>query len=84
MDEHVEEYWFTYYLDDHCTLCGNRGIIDSRASAITPAGYRVGRLNFCICPNGQALREYEADIEKEFAGRPPRRTKPPSSPDSGL
>jgi hypothetical protein len=68
-DDAVEAYWQKYYLDRHCTLCANWGIIDSRASGITPAGFRVGRLNFCICPNGQSLREQNADIESWFQGR---------------
>jgi hypothetical protein len=66
MTEEITSYWLEHYMDGHCTLCANWGIIDSRASGITPAGYRVGRLNFCICPNGQHLREQDADIEKWF------------------
>ncbi len=62
-DEAITAYWQAHYASDHCTLCGNWGIIDSRASAITPAGVRVGRLNFCICPNGTSLREQQANME---------------------
>lgn len=51
----VTDYWLKFYADEHCTLCGNRGIIDSRGIK-TPAGVEVGRLNWCLCPNGQALR----------------------------
>lgn len=68
-DEAITDYWLKHYMDRHCTLCGNWGVIDSRASAITPAGYRVGRLNFCICPNGQALREGNADINRILVNR---------------
>lgn len=62
----VEAYWLEHYAKDHCTLCGNWGVIDTRATAVTAAGYRTGRLNFCICPNGQALREGGADINRIF------------------
>jgi hypothetical protein len=51
----VTSYWFMYYATDHCTLCGNTGIIDTRSTR-TPAGVLAGRLNLCICPNGQAMR----------------------------
>lgn len=51
----VTNYWLDYYVKDHCTLCGNRGWIDSRG-VTTPAGVSVGRMNYCICPNGQSLR----------------------------
>lgn len=63
-DETITDYWHKHYATDHCTLCGNWGVIDTRASAVTPAGYRTGRLNFCICPNGQAMREQGADINR--------------------
>jgi hypothetical protein len=54
----VTRYWLAYYADEHCTLCGNYGIIDTRGT-VTPSGVLVGRLNWCICPNGQACRESE-------------------------
>lgn len=54
--EKLTDYWRKHYATDHCTLCGNRGIIDT-SSAITAAGLRVGRTNYCICPNGQAMRK---------------------------
>lgn len=53
--------WFAWYATDHCTLCGNRGWIDTRGLR-TPAGVEVGRLNYCLCPNGQALRAQGVDI----------------------
>lgn len=53
--ETITDYWFQYYTTQHCTLCGNSGVIDT-TSAITAAGLRVGRKNWCICPNGQVLR----------------------------
>lgn len=64
MSDAITDYWHKHFADGHCTLCGNWGVIDSRASAVTPAGYRIGRLNFCICPNGQSLRQQGADINR--------------------
>lgn len=57
----VTEYWLAHYVEAEsgiglCSLCGNTGIIDTRHSAISPAGINSGRLNWCICPNGQAMR----------------------------
>ncbi len=54
----VAEYAMTYYGDDHyCTLCGNTGIVDTRGARAGRLGKAVGRLNWCICPNGQVLRK---------------------------
>jgi hypothetical protein len=53
----ITRYWLEYYADSHCTLCGNSGVIDT-AGVRTAAGKEVGRKNYCICPNGQALRKY--------------------------
>lgn len=64
----IGEYWFENYINldvaDHglCSLCGNRGIVDTRGRAISPRGLDAGRLNYCICPNGQALRIHEAPL----------------------
>lgn len=52
--EMVTKYWLDHYCTEHCTLCGNSGIIDTRA-VTTPAGISV-----CICPNGQAMRWHKA------------------------
>lgn len=56
----ITDYWFEHYMNRElhlCSLCGNSGLIDTTETAISPIGYRPGRVNFCICPNGQALRE---------------------------
>ena len=37
-----------------CGLCGNTGIIHSKAKS--PAGIPVSGEFFCICPNGRALK----------------------------
>ena len=58
----VIDYAMKHYVTEHCTLCGNRGVIDTRGVS-TPAGLVVGRLNYCICPNGQAMRSYKAAME---------------------
>lgn len=52
----VEDYWLRHYTSNHCTLCGNTGVIDTRGVR-TNAGFPTGRLNWCICPNGQILRD---------------------------
>lgn len=41
---------------NHCCLCGNRGIIDTRGQIFTPAGFECGAKVFCICPNGRAIK----------------------------
>ena len=64
----VTEYWFEHYVNIKvglCSLCGNRGTIDTRATAISAAGVKSGRVNYCICPNGQALRIHRAGRKPE-------------------
>jgi hypothetical protein len=70
MDESITAYWLKHYATEHCTLCGNHGVIDSR-SVRTPAGLLVGRLNYCICPNGLAMRREQMDIEAYVAAEMP-------------
>lgn len=54
----MDDYWLEFYMHKgHCSLCGNTGIIDTTGKCFTPAGLEVGRKNFCICPNGQAIRK---------------------------
>lgn len=55
----IDDYWMEHFLDKEskiCTLCGNSGEIDTRATAISATGVRAGRLNYCICPNGRRKR----------------------------
>jgi hypothetical protein len=63
----ITDYWSKYYLTNEdrgfgpyimCSLCANQGTIDTRSTAISPVGNYLGRINFCICPNGQALRKH--------------------------
>lgn len=63
-DNAVTDYWLKYYAAEVCKLCGNWGVIDTTRTATSPAGFSAGGLNFCICPNGQALREGGADINR--------------------
>jgi len=66
----VADYWFENYINRDvadnchhlCSLCGNRGIVDTRGRAISAKGLDAGRLNYCICPNGQALRTHKAPL----------------------
>lgn len=70
-NETVTEYWWAFYNYGHCSLCGNSGRIDTRGVK-TAAGVPVGRLNYCICPNGQALREFNsAPSNANVCGLPP-------------
>ena len=52
-------YWIKHYVTEDdpgmCSLCGNTGIVDTR-SATSPLGLKIGRRNWCICPNGQTMR----------------------------
>lgn len=59
-EEILTEYWLDHYVSGPsglCVLCGNSGKVDTRATAISPAGVPAGRITFCICPNGRAMRE---------------------------
>ncbi len=54
----VTDYWHKFFIKEGlCSLCGNVGIIDTRATARSPAGFYCGDVHFCICPNGQQWRE---------------------------
>ena len=58
VSKRIADYWAEFYINDkHCSLCGNQGLIDTRAVQTT-TGKSVGRKNFCICPNGQAIRKH--------------------------
>ena len=60
----LADFWIENYCSEHCTLCGNSGVIDTRKTAITATGMHVGRLNWCICPNGRVLASVPF-LEKE-------------------
>jgi hypothetical protein len=64
MSKAVSAYWLKNYVNNGlCSLCGNYGVVDTQGVQ-SPAAIVSGRLNFCICPNGQAWRKGDADIEK--------------------
>lgn len=66
-DNSITDYWLKYYLDKEtgfCSLCGQSGIIHTEGIR-SPAGIKVGRENYCICPNGQSLRINLSEEEKE-------------------
>lgn len=52
----VTDYWLKFYVEGVCTLCGNSGYVDTRKTAVSPLGVKVGRRQPCICPNGQENR----------------------------
>lgn len=57
MNEAVVDYWHEHHTRNGlCSLCGNCGVLDTRGVR-SPAGVECGALQFCICPNGQRLRE---------------------------
>ena len=66
----ITDYWFKFYNNYNtelgkwglCSLCGNTGKIDTTGRAISPTGIDAGRVNFCICPNGQALRKADTKL----------------------
>lgn len=67
----VTEYWLRHYLNGSlCSLCGNRGFIDT-TGVTSPAGVHAGRVNYCICPNGQALRLGGAALPKALTSSNP-------------
>lgn len=66
-DNAITDYCFKYYLEkDLCSLCGNSGVIHTEGVR-TAAGVEVGRANYCICPNGQAMREQSGLLIKRAA-----------------
>jgi hypothetical protein len=65
----ITDYWHEHYVNrGMCSLCGNSGVIDTRG-ARTPMGLEVGRVNFCICPNGQLMREHGEHVRGALSTR---------------
>lgn len=63
----ITKYWLDHYSNDKnclCSLCGNSGVIDTRLTAISAAGVNSGRLNYCICPNGQIMRKNGWELKR--------------------
>jgi hypothetical protein len=61
MDTAASAYVFAHYVNQYglCDLCANTGIVDT-TGATSPAGVVCGGRHFCLCPNGQALRDANA------------------------
>lgn len=53
----LSDLWLARYVRKGlCGLCGNTGKIDTRATAVSPAGVHCGDVLPCICPNGLAMK----------------------------
>lgn len=64
-DKVIDDYFWKYYCNQEaglCSLCGNSGVIDTRETANSGANVKAGRLNYCLCPNGRAMREANATL----------------------
>lgn len=64
----IVDYWAKYYISETlglCMLCGNTGYIDTTNTAISPAGIKVGRKCYCICPNGQSYRRSHCLVDEK-------------------
>jgi len=64
----LDRYWLDHYVGDPplglCTLCGSTGIINT-TYVRSPAGVFPGKHSeYCICPNGRAMRKRPARVEK--------------------
>ncbi len=59
MDAHaLEAFVYAEFIRKNmCSLCGNIGVIDTRATAVSAAGTRCGDVHFCICSNGRAQKQ---------------------------
>lgn len=67
----VVDYWINHYIGDGgCVLCGSHGVIDTRMTAKSARrGVLIGRLDYCLCPNGQTLRKDEPNFSQtDFQG----------------
>ena len=53
----VTKYWLKHFIHKGlCSLCGNTGNINTLGRAISSKGVHSGKINYCICPNGQSAR----------------------------
>lgn len=50
--------------DGLCGLCGNYGVVDTRGRITSGAGVVCGVRAFCICLNGRAWKEADADLAR--------------------
>jgi hypothetical protein len=70
IEEAKIDFWIKSYVADNklCSLCGNTGVIDTRETAVSFADVNSGRLNWCLCPNGEALRKVSKDRPPDGMG----------------
>jgi hypothetical protein len=67
-DKVIDDYFWKHYWNQEagfgglCSLCGNSGVIDTRETANSGANVKAGRLNYCLCLNGRAMREANAPL----------------------
>lgn len=58
----LSEIWKEEYQTlGFCIICDNSGIIDTRDKVF--AGYSIGRISFCICPNGRIMKKKGHKLE---------------------
>ena len=58
------DYFFDHFINEDtlCCLCGNTGIVETQPS--NPSGSkRYKHKGYCICPNGQVLRQQQENIK---------------------
>lgn len=56
----LSDLWFDEYAKrNHCCLCGNYGVINTRDKVFTAAGVECGDIAFCICPNGRSWKRQD-------------------------
>lgn len=68
-DDAMSAYWRLHFVTNGtCTICGGRGWFDTTGTC-SGTGVPVGRLHYCICPNGQQLRASGFPITSDGAGR---------------
>lgn len=51
---------------NHCCLCGNYGMIDTRGKVFTAAGFECGDVVFCICPNGRSWKKQDPNAPEHI------------------
>jgi hypothetical protein len=64
--EQLGIFWVRNYVHkDLCSLCGNSGVVDTRGRAVSAVGVDAGRRQFCVCPNGQTMKEQGWDLDAD-------------------
>jgi hypothetical protein len=55
---------------NHCCLCGNHGIINTRNKVFTAAGFECGDIVFCLCPNGRSWKKQDPEAIERMKVNP--------------